>query len=106
MDGPWYTVRMSNTPQEPQNGVKPEWKQLRKKRCLACPGFFQPIRPEQKFCNAKCRSDFHHHGGSYTKLVDKLRKLFREDMRQLETRVSELERQIEELQSRLTARRR
>lgn len=55
--------------------AKKEWAKLPKRICEGCPTKYKPYRPDQRFCSAKCRLDYHHHGGAYVKLKALVEKL-------------------------------
>ena len=84
-----------------QKGIAPAWTRLRRKPCEACGAKFKPVRPNQRFCQNKCRNDFHHHGGAYVALKPFMEK--RVDA-QVKALARELKARIEKLEAALQGR--
>lgn len=66
---------------------KAEWKHLRKRACSNCGELYKPFRPEQRFCSAPCRSQFHKHGGALIQIKGIAEKEISRRVDDLELRV-------------------
>lgn len=86
-------------------GIRPEWADLKKKRCLNCPAIFKPTKPIQKFCSAACRKQFDDLGGAYVKLKEYVTKEIKKQVKACnpaeETRIAAIEAAIARIQETL-----
>lgn len=86
-------------------GVKPEWANLRRKRCRNCPDIFKPSQPTQVFCSANCRKEFDRYGGAYARLksvvIEEVKRQVRKSHPAEETRIAGIEQRVSELEARL-----
>ena len=61
-------------------GIKPEWRNLPRRKCDDCGKSYKPGRPLREtdkygFCSPTCKKSFHKHGGAYRKLKGEIEKL-------------------------------